>query len=76
MSTARTTPAARAHSRAVEAVREVVRINSGVSLHRTPAVRLAARDRVRRHTDSCDEALAAVRGARLRAVECSVGGGE
>jgi antitoxin (DNA-binding transcriptional repressor) of toxin-antitoxin stability system len=61
---------------AVEAVRDAVRLDDTLTLHGTPAVRLAAHRRVRVRTNSANEALGAVRRARLDAVGGAAGGGE
>jgi len=76
VSAASAPPAARVSDDAVEAVRDVVRLHDALSLHGTPAVRLAAQRRVRVRTSSASDALGAVRRARLDAVGGGAGGGE
>lgn len=61
---------------AVEAVRDVVRLHDALTLHGTPAVRLAAQRRVRVRTSSASDALGAVRRAQLDGVAGDDGGGE
>jgi len=76
VSAASAPPAGRVSDGAVEAVHDAVRLHDALTLHGTPTVRLAAQRRVRVRTSSANEALGAVRRARLDAVSGDAGGGE